>query len=206
MFWSTSASSASPRKILRIDCSVNQTWQWCRVRRLATIARFASVTPPASTSSKKVSTGSRISAGRSKRHDFTAMKLASVSPDKAAVGARIKAERAVAVIRTDAIERAHAAAQPVVAGGFRASELTYSFAGATDAIGKLTDANENDLLIGAGTILNRQQVHEAVGAGARFLVSPCVLPEVIDAAHDLQVAIVPGPFAPRELYTAHSLG
>ena len=135
-----------------------------------------------------------------------AMKLASVSPDKAAVVARIKAERAVAVIRTDSIERALAAAQAVVAGGFRAIEITYSFAGATDAIGKLTDANENDLLIGAGTILNRQQVHEAVGAGARFLVSPCVLPEVIDAAHDLQIAIVPGAFTPTEIYTAHSLG
>ena len=49
-----------------------------------------------------------------------AMKLASVSPDKAAVVARIKAERAVAVIRTDSIERALAAAQAVVAGGFRA--------------------------------------------------------------------------------------
>ena len=134
------------------------------------------------------------------------MKLASVSPDKAAVLARIKAERAVAVIRTDSIERALAAAKAVVAGGFRAIEITYSFAGATDAIRKLAESNENDLLIGAGTILNRQQVHEAVGAGARFLVSPCVLPEVIDAAHELQIAIIPGAFTPTEIYTAYSFG
>ena len=134
------------------------------------------------------------------------MKLATVSPDKAAVVARIRAEGAVAVIRTDSPERALAAAHAVVAGGFRAIEITYSFAGATDAITKLAESNESNLLIGAGTILNRQQALEAVGAGARFLVSPCVLPEVIDAANELQVAIIPGAFTPTEIYTAHSLG
>src|SRR6266481_1503854 len=104
------------------------------------------------------------------------MRLATASLDKAAVVARIKAERAVAVIRTDSIERALGAARAVVAGGFRAIEITYSFPGATEAIAKLSEFNDNDLLIGAGTILNRQQVHDAAGAGARFLVSPCVLP------------------------------
>jgi len=134
------------------------------------------------------------------------MKLATASLDKTAVIARIKAEGTVAVIRTDSIERALGAANAVIAGGFRAIEITYSFNGATEAIAKLSDANENDLLIGAGTILNRGQVREAVGAGARFLVSPCVLPEVIDAARELQVAIIPGAFTPTEIYTAYSLG
>ena len=134
------------------------------------------------------------------------MKLATVSLDKAAVVARIKAEGAVAVIRTDSIERALGAAKAVIAGGFRVIEITYSFAGATDAIAKLAEANKSDLLIGAGTILNRQQVNQAVDAGARFLVSPCVLPEVIDAAHELQVAVIPGAFTPTEIYTAYSLG
>jgi len=134
------------------------------------------------------------------------MKLATASLDKTAVVARIKAEGTVAVIRTDSIERALGAANAVIAGGFRVIEITYSFNGATEAIAKLSDANENDLLIGAGTILNRGQVREAVSAGARFLVSPCVLPEVIDAARELQVAIIPGAFTPTEIYTAYSLG
>jgi 2-dehydro-3-deoxyphosphogluconate aldolase / (4S)-4-hydroxy-2-oxoglutarate aldolase len=134
------------------------------------------------------------------------MKLATASLDKTAVIARIKAEGTVAVIRTDSIERVLGAANAVIAGGFRAIEITYSFNGATEAIAKLSDAGENDLLIGAGTILNRGQVREAVGAGARFLVSPCVLPEVIDAARELQVAIIPGAFTPTEIYTAYSLG
>lgn len=134
------------------------------------------------------------------------MKLAIVSPDKAAVVARIKAERAIAVIRTDSIDSALAAAQAAVAGGFRIIEITHSFSEAVSAIAKLTETNKSDLLVGAGTILNRHQVHEAVGAGARFLVSPCVLPEVIDAAREHQVAIIPGAFTPTEIYTAYSLG
>ena len=134
------------------------------------------------------------------------MKLATASLDKTAVITRIKTEGSVAIIRTDSIERALGAANAVIAGGFRAIEITYSFDGATEAISKLAEVNENDLLVGAGTILNRQQVHAAVGAGARFLVSPCVLPEVIDAAHELQVAIIPGAFTPTEIYTAYSLG
>ena len=134
------------------------------------------------------------------------MRLATAPLDKAVVVARIKAERVVAVIRTDSIDRALGAARAVIAGGFRAIEITYSFPEATEAIAKLSELNDNDLLIGAGTILNRQHVHDAVGAGARFLVSPCVLPDVIDAAHELQVAIIPGAFTPTEIYTAHSLG
>ena len=129
-----------------------------------------------------------------------------VASNKNAVVQRIKAERAVAVIRTDSVERALAAANAAVAGGFRAIEITFSFADASRAIAKLAENNDEDLLIGAGTILTREQVHQAVEAGAKFLVSPCVLQDVIDAAHELQVAIIPGAFTPTEIYTAYSLG
>ena len=134
------------------------------------------------------------------------MKLASVLPDKVAVVERIKAERAIAVIRTDSAERALRAAEAAMTGGFRAIEITFSFTDAARAIQKLAETNGNGLLIGAGTILKREQVHEAVEAGALFLVSPCVLPELIDAAHELDVAIIPGAFTPTEIYTAYSLG
>jgi 2-dehydro-3-deoxyphosphogluconate aldolase/(4S)-4-hydroxy-2-oxoglutarate aldolase len=134
------------------------------------------------------------------------MKLATASLDKAAIVERIKSERAVAVIRTDSVERALGAAGAVVAAGFRAIEITFSFREASNAIRELAENEENDLLIGAGTILTRAQVSEAVEAGARFLVSPCVLPEVIDAAQEFPVVMIPGAFTPTEIYTAHSLG
>jgi 2-dehydro-3-deoxyphosphogluconate aldolase/(4S)-4-hydroxy-2-oxoglutarate aldolase len=134
------------------------------------------------------------------------MKSATASLDKAAVVERIKTERTVAVIRTDSIARALGAAEAAIAGGFRALEITFSFSGACKAIATLAEDNERGLLIGAGTILTRDQVSEAVEAGAQFLVSPCVLPEVIEAARELQVAMIPGAFTPTEIYTAYSLG
>ena len=134
------------------------------------------------------------------------MKRANASIDKAAIVERIKRERAIAVIRTDSIEHALGAAEAVIAGGFRAIEITFSFAEASTAIAKLAENNERDLLIGAGTILTREHVHKAVAAGAQFLVSPCVLPEVIAAARELQIAMIPGAFTPTEIYMAHSLG
>src|SRR5437867_446845 len=126
---------------------------------------------------------------------------AEVSPDKAGVVARIKAEGAVAVIRTDSTDRALSIADAVIAGGFRVIEITYSFAASAEVIASLA-SNESDLLIGAGTILIPEQAREAVGAGARFLVSPCVLPEVIDAARESEVAVLPGAFTPTEIYNA----
>jgi 2-dehydro-3-deoxyphosphogluconate aldolase/(4S)-4-hydroxy-2-oxoglutarate aldolase len=134
------------------------------------------------------------------------MKLATASLDKVAVVQRIRQERAVAVIRTDSVERAVAAANAAVGGGFRVIEITLSFPEASRVIAELAENNDGGLLIGAGTILTREQVREAVEAGAKFLVSPCVLPEVIDAAHELQVAIIPGAFTPTEIYSAYSLG
>ena len=132
------------------------------------------------------------------------MKLATASIDKSVVVELIKTERAIAVIRTDSVERALSAAKAAIDGGFRVIEITVSFSEASIAIAKL--AESSDLLVGAGTILNRDQVNETVTAGARFLVSPCVLPEVIDAARELKTAIIPGAFTPTEIFAAYSLG
>ena len=119
------------------------------------------------------------------------MKLATASLGKAAVVDRIRTERAVAVIRTDSVERALGAAEAVIAAGFHIIEITFSFADATVAISKLAQNNERDLLIGAGTILTRDHVHEAVEAGARFLVSPCVLPEVMTSRMSFRSRLFP---------------
>src|SRR6202011_4966323 len=70
MCWSTSASSASPRKIFPTACSAKRMSRWCRARPLATTAPFASATRPVSTSLRKVWIGCRISAGRSSNTGF----------------------------------------------------------------------------------------------------------------------------------------
>src|SRR5947199_10646714 len=99
--------------------------------------------------------------------------------DKAAVLARIKSAGAIAVIRTATCEQALDTARAVIAGGFQIVEITYGVPDAAEVIAQLAREDVPDLLIGAGTVLTPEQVHESVNAGAQFLVSPCVLPDVI---------------------------
>jgi len=126
--------------------------------------------------------------------------------DKAGVLARIKEEGAIAILRTSTAEQAIDAAQAVIAGGFRIVEITYGVPTAIDVISRLVTDNPPDLIFGAGTVLTAEQVNESVNAGAQFLVSPCVLPEMIIAGAERDAVTIPGAFTPTEIYTAYSLG
>ncbi|GAB3821289.1 hypothetical protein GCM10028820_29300 [Tessaracoccus terricola] len=92
----------------------------------------------------------------------------------------------------------------LVAGGIPVAEVTFRTAAAPDAIKAL--AGRDDLLVGAGTVVSPEQVDRAVDAGARFIVSPGLLPEVVRRAQERDVAIVPGAVTPSEIMTALSLG
>jgi 2-dehydro-3-deoxyphosphogluconate aldolase/(4S)-4-hydroxy-2-oxoglutarate aldolase len=125
---------------------------------------------------------------------------------KAAVLARIKAEGAVAIFRTTTAEQAISAAEAVIAGGFRIVEITYGVPTALDVIARLARDHGQEVLVGAGTVLTAAQVNEAVDAGAQFLVSPCVLAEMIAAGRERDVVTIPGAFTPTEIYQAWSSG
>jgi 2-dehydro-3-deoxyphosphogluconate aldolase/(4S)-4-hydroxy-2-oxoglutarate aldolase len=126
--------------------------------------------------------------------------------DKAAVVARIREEGAIAILRTATAEQAIDAAQAVIAGGFRIVEITYGVPTAPEVIARLVEDNAPELIFGAGTVLTAEQVNESVDAGAQFLVSPCVLAEMIMAGAERDVVTLPGAFTPTEIYTAYSLG
>ena len=126
--------------------------------------------------------------------------------DKAAVLARIKSEGAVAILRTATAEQALGAAEAVIAGGFRIVEITYGVPTAPEVIARLVADNDPELIFGAGTVLTAEHVNESVDVGAQFLVSPCVLAEMIVAGAERDVVTIPGAFTPTEIYTAYSLG
>jgi 2-dehydro-3-deoxyphosphogluconate aldolase / (4S)-4-hydroxy-2-oxoglutarate aldolase len=125
---------------------------------------------------------------------------------KAATVARIKQVGAVAILRTRTSEQALRAAQAAIDGGFRIVEITYGVPDATEVIAQLVRENPSGLIFGAGTVLTRDQSHAAIDAGAEFLVSPCVVPEMIEVGHERDVATIPGAFTPTEIYSAWSLG
>jgi 2-dehydro-3-deoxyphosphogluconate aldolase/(4S)-4-hydroxy-2-oxoglutarate aldolase len=125
--------------------------------------------------------------------------------DKPAVVARIKELGAVAILRTETAEQALGAAKAVIAGGFRIVEVTYGVPRTIDVITQLIRENP-ELLIGVGTVLTREQASDAIDAGAEFLVSPCVIPDMMEVGRERGIATIPGAFTPTEIYTAWSLG
>lgn len=116
----------------------------------------------------------------------------------------LREQRAFAVLRTADHAVARAAMAAAVRGGFRVVEFTFSIPGALDLIAEFS--LQDDLVVGAGTVLSVEQAHAAVRAGARFLVSPVCDRLVIRAAADMGVAILPGCQTPTELMRAHDAG
>lgn len=112
--------------------------------------------------------------------------------------------RVSAIIRTHDQQQAADAMTAAVEGGFRLVEFTLTTPGALELISRF--ARQANLVVGAGTVLTTEQAQEAVGAGARFLVSPVADAAVIEQAHELEVPVVPGAATPTEMETAHRLG
>lgn len=118
-------------------------------------------------------------------------------------------DRLVAVIRTATPEEAERAARAVVEGGVRLVEITLTVPDAFELIQKLAaDASLADrgVVIGAGTVLSGTQAEDALLAGARFLVSPCLVPDMIAACRARDAMSMPGTLTPTEMLQAADLG
>lgn len=90
-------------------------------------------------------------------------------------------------------------------GGLPCAEVTFRTAAAKEAIAAMTAALP-DMLVGAGTVLTTQQVGDALEAGAKFIVSPGLNPEIVKYCQSKNVPILPGIATPSEIELALSLG
>lgn len=113
-------------------------------------------------------------------------------------------EKASAILRTDDQETAAHAMEAAIRGGFRIIEFTLTVPGAYELIQDF--ARREGVIVGAGTVLDVRQARRSVEAGAAYLVSPVVDPEVIRAANELGVASMPGTHTATEMLTAHRAG
>ncbi len=92
-------------------------------------------------------------------------------------------------------------------GGVGAFEVTMNTAAAAEAIAALAARfDPNELLIGAGTVLDPAQAQAALEAGARFFVMPHTDPGLIRWAADRSIPTVPGAFTPSEILAAWRAG
>lgn len=112
----------------------------------------------------------------------------------------------VAIIRMQDATRLPAVVQALRTGGVRALEITMTVPGAVDAIRSVSATLPDDILLGAGTVLDAPTALEVIDAGAQFVVSPVFDPGTIRACHEQDVPIMPGCFTPTEMLSAWQAG
>jgi 2-dehydro-3-deoxyphosphogluconate aldolase/(4S)-4-hydroxy-2-oxoglutarate aldolase len=95
-------------------------------------------------------------------------------------------------------------ADALVEAGLPCAEITFRTAAAAAAIASVGD--RSDLLLGAGTVLSRDDVDRALEAGARFLVSPGFNPDVVEYALSRAATMIPGVCTPTEVEMALQRG
>ena len=96
-------------------------------------------------------------------------------------------------------------ARALLAGGINAMEITFRTAAAKGSIAKVA-REVPEMIVGAGTVVNLQNLHDAVDAGAKFIVCPGSDPELIAEAIKLNVPITPGVVTPSEIMMGLKLG
>jgi 2-dehydro-3-deoxyphosphogluconate aldolase/(4S)-4-hydroxy-2-oxoglutarate aldolase len=112
----------------------------------------------------------------------------------------------IPVIRAPSADAAVAVVEALLEAGLRVAEITMTVPNAIDAIASVTKRFAGKVLVGAGTVTDAQTARRAIDAGANFIVSPCLVAEVVDAAHHADIAVLPGALTPTEVFEAFSLG
>jgi 2-dehydro-3-deoxyphosphogluconate aldolase/(4S)-4-hydroxy-2-oxoglutarate aldolase len=112
----------------------------------------------------------------------------------------------VPVIRAESADTAVKIVEALVAGGIRTLEITMTVPDAIGAIRTVAERFGRDVLLGAGTVTSRALAEGSIDAGAEFLVTPCVVPDVIAVARERGVAVLPGAMTPTEVFAAWSAG
>lgn len=123
--------------------------------------------------------------------------------EKSDVLAIIKREKLVPVVRTDSADEARKAVELLSEFGIKVFEITLTVPNAIELIAELSDA---DVLIGAGTVLNKNQAEKCVGAGAKFIVAPAFDRETVEFCRGAEVVVMPGAITPTEILTAWNAG
>ena len=111
----------------------------------------------------------------------------------------------VPVVVLEDAEDAVPLAQALVEGGLLSAEVTFRTAAAEASIRRMTEAFPQ-MLVGAGTVLTKEQVDAAAAAGAKFIVSPGFDPEIVDYCLKKKIPVLPGCISPSEVAQAVKRG
>jgi 2-dehydro-3-deoxyphosphogluconate aldolase/(4S)-4-hydroxy-2-oxoglutarate aldolase len=113
----------------------------------------------------------------------------------------------VAVIRAESKEQGIKIIEAVKAGGIKALEITMTVPGAVDIIKELSEMyKDDDVIIGAGTVLDPETARACILAGAKYIVSPSLNPETVKLCNRYRVPVMPGVMTVKEAIEALELG
>lgn len=117
----------------------------------------------------------------------------------------LQQQRAIAVIRAQSWEQGCEMAKAVAAGGMQLIEITWN----SDRPEKIISYLRKELpdcQVGTGTLLNLEQLQQAIASGAEFLFTPHVDLTLIQTAVKAKIPIIPGALSPTEIVTAWQAG
>jgi len=126
--------------------------------------------------------------------------------EKREVFNRMMSEGLVPVIRVTSAAEAIDVSDAIKEGGVSFIEITMSVPGAIDVIKELTKKYKDEIIMGAGTVLDTETGRAALLAGAQFIVSPILNLDLIHLAHRYSALVIPGTMSPTEILTAWNAG
>jgi 2-dehydro-3-deoxyphosphogluconate aldolase / (4S)-4-hydroxy-2-oxoglutarate aldolase len=112
----------------------------------------------------------------------------------------------VAIIRADVADDAERIAEACAKGGVAALEVTFTVPGAASVIETLSKEYKNEMIIGAGTVLDPETARIAILSGSQFVVSPALNPETARLCNRYQIPHMPGTGTVKEVIDAMEAG
>lgn len=122
------------------------------------------------------------------------------------IKAEIERVGLVPVLRAQSAAEGHALVEAMLAGGVTVVEVTMTVPGAVELLRALKKQHGSRLLLGSGTVTTAAQAAATIEAGAEFVVSPSLHPEVIAKTKELGKVSIPGALTPTEVITAWNAG
>ena len=118
----------------------------------------------------------------------------------------IKKTGLMAIVRVDTVERGYEIAQGCLDGGVNVLEISYTNNNAGEVISALKKKYKEDLLVGAGTVLDGTTARLAIMSGAQFIIAPCYDDGVAQICNLYQIPYAPGCTSYTEMLTALKAG
>lgn len=128
------------------------------------------------------------------------------STERPTLPERTAAARLIVVIRGERADQYAPVLEALAGAGIRSVELTLSTPGTLDELPGLLERFGDQLDIGIGTVTDPDDLRRAAELGAHYIVTPITRADLLDAAAEAGIAIVPGGLTPSELHTGWAAG